>query len=165
MKSVVGALIAILVAAYAYLAFVGVEPADRRPGTLLAGTEQPLPMDLSFLDAAMEVELETRPWFGIPFSVTVVVARDENAIYVPSLYDAAQPFPGTKYWNHVVAANPNVRLRVEETLYPLSITPVMDQTEFRAAFAALGRKYPFWREQMTLDDSQPRFALLRLQPR
>ncbi len=102
---------------------------------------------------------------GIPFSVTVVVARDGDRIYVPSLYDSAQPFPGSKYWNHVVAENPNVRLRVDETLYPLTISPVTDAAEFRDAFTALGRKYPFWREQMTLDDSQPRFALLRLRPR
>ncbi len=165
MKSVFAAIVTILALVYAWLAFIGIEPADRRPGTLLAGTEQPLPTDLSFLDTAMEVELETRPWFGIPFSVTVVVARDADEIYVPSLYDTAQPFPGTKYWNHVVAANPNVRLRVDEMLYPLTITPVTNEAEFRDAFAALGRKYPFWREQMTLDGSQPRFALLRLQPR
>ena len=163
-KFLVGLLVA-LVIVYAGLALVGIEPQDRRPGTLIQGIEAPLPQDVSFVDPVPEVTLETQPWYGIPLSVTVVAVSHAGHIYVPSLYDAPMPFPGTKYWNQVVQSNPNVRLRVEGNIYPLQIAPVTDDAEFKAVFAALGNKFPFWREQIELKGTTPRFALLRLSPR
>ena len=65
----------------------------------------------------------------------------------------------------MVAANPEVRLRVEQSIYELNIAPVLDPVEFDRVFAALGEKYPFWREQIELDGRGPRFALLKLRPR
>lgn len=153
------------VAGYCYLAFIGVEPQDRRPGTLLSGTVAVLPQDVSFVDDVDEITLETLPWYGIPFSVTAVVVSYDGAIYVPSLYDSPQPFPGTKYWNKVVAENSDVRLRVGENIYELAAAPVLDEQEFQAVFEALGRKFPYWREQIALDGRLPRFALIRLSPR
>ncbi len=158
-------ILTLLVVGYVYLAFVGIEPQDRRPGTLLSGSTVPLPTDVSFVDDVGEITLETRPWYGIPFSVTAVVVSYDGAIYVPSLYDSPQAFPGTKYWNKVVSNNSDVRLRVGENLYELAAAPVLDRQEFQAAFEALGRKLPFWREQIALDDFPPRFALIRLSPR
>lgn len=165
LKKILIVSICLLVAGYLYLAFVGVEPKDRRPGTLLAGTVASLPQDLSFLNEVGEITLETRPWYGIPFSVTAVVVAHNGAIYVPSLYDSPQKFPGTKYWNKVVAKNDAVRLRVREEIYELSAAPVLDAQEFRAVFEALGGKFPFWREQIELDGRLPRFALIKLVPR
>ena len=78
--TVVGVLLLLI---YGYLAFVGIEPLDRRPGTLLSGTVAALPQDVRFVDEVGEVTLETRPWYGIPFSVTVVVVSHEGLIYVP----------------------------------------------------------------------------------
>ena len=150
---------------YSYLAFIGVEPKDRRPGTLLSGTPATLPLDVSFVDDVAEITLETLPWYGIPFSVTTVVVSYNGGIYVPSLYDSPQAFPGTKYWNKVVARNSDVRLRVGSNIYELSATPVLDDQEFRGVFEALGKKFPYWREQIALDGRLPRFALIRLSPR
>ena len=155
----------LLVVVYLYLAFVGIEPKDRRPGTLLSGTPAILPHDVSFVDDVAEITLETLPWYGIPFSVTAVVVSYNGAIYVPSLYDSPQAFPGTKYWNKVVSRNSDVRLRVGESVYELAAAPVLDDQEFRAVFEALGRKFPYWREQIELDGRLPRFALIRLSPR
>lgn len=164
-KKLVTALVALLLGAYLWLAFIGVEPLDRRPGTLLSGTPAPLPQDLSLLADAMEVHLETRPWFGIPFSVTTVIASNDGRLYVPSLYEAAVPFPGTKYWNKVIARDPRVRLRVQDRLYAFKAEPVLEAAEFDQAFGALGRKYPFWQKKVEANNSAPKFALIRLTPR
>lgn len=160
---IVGGLI--VTALYAYLALVGIEPEDRRPGTRISGTPVTLPADLQFADRLTEVVLETRPWYGIPFSVTTVIVRHDGHLYIPSLYDTPQAFPGTKYWNQVVANRPQVRLRADGSLYELRIDPVLDQAEFEAVFTALGRKFPFWREQIEMDGRLPRFALLKLSAR
>lgn len=167
MKKTLSALLLVLVATWAYLAFVGIEPLDRRPGTLLQGEPAPVPADWSFLNAesANEVHLETSPWYRIPFSVTTVVAADDSAAYVPSLYAEVMEFPGTKYWNKVVQANPEVRLRVAGKLYEMAIYPITDDAEFARAFAALGRKYPFWAQKVAENNTEHKFALLRLVPR
>ncbi len=165
MKKVLLFSVTLLASVYLYLAYIGIEPQDRRPGTLISGEVRALPGDLSFVADAQKVTLETQPWYGIPFSVTVVAVAHEGRIYVPSIYESPQRFPGSKYWNHVVAKNPQVRLRVGQDIYPLRIEPVHDTAEFAAAYAALGRKYAFWREQMPLDPELPRFALLRLERR
>ncbi|MEM7077498.1 MAG: hypothetical protein AAF513_02615 [Pseudomonadota bacterium] len=154
-----------LLGTYSYLAWIGVPPKDQRPGTRLAGLAAPLPSDLSFTNDLQEVYLQTHPWYGIPFSVTTVIVHHGGHLYIPSLYDSPQAFPGTKYWNRVVAANPEVRLLAGERIFDLTIAPVLDETEFNAVFNALGRKFPFWREQIELDGRLPRFALLRLTAR
>jgi hypothetical protein len=111
-----------------------------------------------------EVQLETHPWYGIPFSVTVVIVNDRGTLYVPSLYDEAMDFPGTKYWNKVVERNPGVRLRVGTSLYEMSIHPVVDDAGFAAALAAFGRKSSFWQDKIDAGETPRQFALLRLEP-
>ena len=156
---------ALLIAAYVYLAFIGIEPLDRRPGTRIAGIDAPLPADVGFVDEVDEITLETYPWYGVPFSITAVIVSHAGALYVPSLYDSPQAFPGTKFWNAVVERNPNVRLRVGTTTYRMTASPVVEDTEFAQVFQALGAKFPFWREQIELDGRLPRFALIKLSPR
>lgn len=166
-KFLIGALL-VLLAAWVYLAFVGIEPQDRRPGTRLSGQSATMPADWSFLnaDSATEVHLETYPWYGVPFSVTTVIAVGADGVaYVPSLYGDVMEFPGTKFWNKAVQANPNVRLRADGKLYELAIYPITDSAEFARAFAALGSKYPFWAEKLAQNDTPYTFALLRLAPR
>ncbi len=144
---------------------IGIEPVDRRPGTRLAGEAAALPSDWVFTDSVMEVHLETYPWYGIPFSVTTVLARDGDALFVPSIYEGVATFPGTKFWNKVVVNDPSVRLRVGDQLFDMRIAPITDAQEFDRAFAALGRKYPFWADKTPEDESARTFALLRLRPR
>lgn len=168
MKKLAVVLLVALVACWAFLAFVGVEPKDRRPGTKLAGTPAEIPADWSFvnsMDAAGEVHLETHPWYGVPFSVTTVIAEDNGALFVPSLYSDVMSFPGDKYWNKVVQSNPKIRLRVADKLYNLAVHPIADEAQFERAFAALARKYPFWAKQVATRETKPKFALLELKPR
>jgi len=166
MKKFFVTLIVLLVLGWLFLAFVGVEPKDRRPGTLLAGELAQLPADLDFLNAgeASEVHIETRPWYGIPFSVTTVIGHGDGLIVVPSLYGEVMAFPGNKYWNGVVDADPLVRLRVDGKLYEFAIYPISDSQEFDRGLAVLAAKYPFWKK--TAAESQPPypFALLKLVP-
>ena len=157
-------LIVLLAVAYGYLRFVGLEPQDRRPGTKLGGTPAEVPADLETLAGTQEVHLQTHPWHGIPFSVTTVIAYDDGELFVPSLYESVQPFPGSKYWNTVVARDPRIKLRVDGKLYDFEIYPIAEQAQFDRAFAALGRKYPFWAQQVAVKQNAVKYALLRLVP-
>ena len=167
MKKFLVGLLVLLAGVWVFTAFVGVEPKDRRPGTKLSGETVDLPVSWRFVNdrRIAEVQIETLPWFGVPFSVTTVIAEDSGVPYVPSLYPDVMQFPGSKFWNKVVAANPLVRLRVDGVLYEMAIYPVTDSTEFQRAFTALGRKYPFWAQKVKANETPRRFALLRLQPR
>lgn len=147
------------------LATVGLEPQDRRPGTRLDGELVAAPNTWEFTDTTQEVHLETYPWYGIPFSVTTVLATDGTNLYLPSIYNAPGAFPGTKFWNKVVVDNPQVRLRVAGKLYELEIHNITDPTEFDRAFMALAGKYPFWQSALEDRDKRPYMALLKLIPR
>ena len=149
-------------AAYALLAFVGIEPKDRRPGTKLAGTPTAIPESWSFTNAFDEVHLQTHPSYGIPFSVTTVLATRDNRLYVPSIYSEPADFPGTKYWNTVVAANPQVKLRVGDAIYSMTAQLVNTPGEFDQAFLALADKYPFWATALADPERRPHFVILRL---
>lgn len=157
--------VAVLLAIAVLLATVGLEPQDRRPGTRLDGELAAAPSTWEFTDDTQEVHLETYPWYGIPFSVTTVLATDGSNLYLPSIYNAPGVFPGTKFWNKVVVDNPQVRLRVEGKLYELEIQNITDPTEFDRAFMALAGKYPFWQTALEDRDKRPYMALLKLTPR
>ncbi|MEM7220293.1 MAG: hypothetical protein AAF515_18165 [Pseudomonadota bacterium] len=164
MKRFLVVVLGVLVASYFWLAFIGVEPQDRRPGTKLSGSETPIPADWSVLDDVAEVHLETRPWFGIPFSVTVVAAAVGDSVFVPSIYDSPMQFPGSKYWNTVVAANPNVRLRVHDKLYSMQIVAPASPAEVTANLEVLASKYDFWRDKLSIAPDERSFTVLQLQP-
>jgi hypothetical protein len=137
----------------------GCEPKDRRPGAWLSGETATLPSDWSFTDDHQEIFVETHPWYGVPFSVTTVVATRDGKLYVPSIYSEEASFPGTKYWNKVIAENPEVRL------YELKATHVQDVVEYRAGLGALAAKYDGWRRWQDDPDSAPHFVIIRMEPR
>ena len=160
MRKVIIGLLAVLVLAVIWLGAVGVEPQDRRPGTRLSGTVQAHPNDWSFTDGVMEVHVEVRPWWQIPYSVTVVLGRDGDRLYSPSIYSEAAEFPGTKLWNTVLAGNPDVRLRVGTDIYELALKPATDPAEFDRGFRALAAKYPFWKTALDDPAKRPHFVIL-----
>lgn len=168
LKKVLIGVFVVLLLSWLYLAFIGVEPKDRRPGTLLSGEDAALPADWSFVnqtDTAGEVHLETRPWYGVPFSVTTVIAEDEGSLFVPSIYSEPAEFPGDKFWNKVVASDPRVRLRVAGKLYTLAIYPVADTAGFNQGLQALANKYPFWAKKLAEQPKDRDYVLLQLKPR
>lgn len=150
----------------AVLLLSGCEPKDRRPGAWLSGeTVAELPHDWSFTNDYQEIFVETHPWYGIPFSVTTVIGTRNGKLYVPSIYSEEAPFPGTKYWNKVIAENPEVRLKIGAALYEMRAVHVQDVVEYRAGIAALAEKYESWRRWQDDPDSAPPFVIIRMEPR
>ncbi len=146
---------------------LGCEPKDRRPGLWLSGEVATEPVaDWSFSDAQPEIFLETRTWYGIPHSVTVVCAADGERLYVPSLYRDGGGWPEAKRWNRNVARDPNVRLAVGGRLYERKGVLVEDPAERERALAAFARKYPFWADLAAkpAGDRLP-FVIVRMDPR
>jgi len=155
---------ALILLALVFLA--GCEPRDRTPGTWLTGDlVETLPEDWSFIAEHQEIFVETYPWYGIPFSVTTVLGTRDGKLYVPSIYDEELPFPGTKYWNSVIASNPNVRLKIGEKLYPMRAVHVQTGAEYLLGLQALADKYDSWRTWMSDPDSGPHFVIIRMEPR
>lgn len=141
------------------------EPKDRRPGAWLSGEEISAPADWSFVDDHPEVFVETRPWYGVPFSVTTVIASGSSKVFVPSIYDAPAAFPGSKYWNGIIAENPEVRVKIDGKLYRMFARPAADETEFEEGISALAVKYDFWREVHEGANPSVPYAIIRLTPR
>jgi hypothetical protein len=139
------------------------EPQDRTPGMWLTGelVESPVE-DWSFTGDHTEIFVQTNPWYGLPFSVTTVIATAEGSLYVPSIYDAQEEFPGSKYWNGVIQDNPDVILKIGGKLYPRRARLVTSDEEFELAFAALADKYEFWRTVKTNPEKRPPFVLISM---
>jgi hypothetical protein len=156
-----------VVAMLALLAVAGCEPKDRRPGLWLSGEVATEPVaDWSWSDAHPEIFLETRTWYGIPHSVTVVCASDGARLYVPSLYRDGGGWPDAKRWNRNVARDPNVRLEIGGRLYERKAALVTDDAERERALAAFARKYPFWAELVAKPLAErPALAIVRMDPR
>jgi hypothetical protein len=155
-----------IIASLLILFLAACEPVDRRPGMWLSGeviTEEI--NDWTFSNSFMEVNLETHPWYGVPFSVTVVAATTGQKLFVPSIYSKPAEFPGGKYWNGIIEKNPAVRIRIGAKLYPRSAHLITDANEFEEAFAALAAKYDFWRAVKDGPiEERPPFVLIRLDP-
>jgi hypothetical protein len=149
------------IAAVLILMFSACEPRDRTPGMWLSGETAQTPVsDWSFVDDQPEVFVQTHPWYGIPFSVTVVVARAGGRVYVPSIYDKPAEFPGSKYWNSVIADNPEVVMKMGGKLYLRRARLVTDAAEFDQALEALANKYDFWRGVRKEPGKGPPFVLI-----
>jgi hypothetical protein len=147
------------------LLLLGCEPQDRRPGLWLSGQVAPIPEDWGFANEYPEIFVETRTWYGIPHSVTTVVATTNGKLYVPSIYDEAIEFPGTKFWNENIAADPDVRLKIGDKIYELRAHLVEDADEYRVGFRALAAKYPFWQQALEDETKRPPFVVIRMDPR
>lgn len=141
------------------------EPLDRRPGTWLSGEVAATPADWAFTDDHQEIFVETSTWYGVPHSVTTVVATVDDQLYVPSIYAEAAPFPGSKRWNKNIASDPHVRVKIGELLYELEAHPVTDDAEFQRGFQALAGKYGFWKQGLQDPQTRPPFVIIRLDPR
>ncbi len=141
------------------------DPLDRRPGAWLSGEVAPTPESWAFTDEYQEVFVETATWYGIPHSVTTVVAVADGRLYVPSIYEQPAEFPGTKFWNKNIARNPDVRLKIGDAIYELQAHPVTDDAEFQRGFEALADKYGFWKKGLQDRESRPTFVIIRMDPR
>lgn len=133
MRTLVTASIAILAGLYVLARFVPVEPIDRRPGLgLMAPAGAPGDGGLEAVAGMQEIHLETRPWYGIPHSVTTVIWRDGEHLYVPCKACAL------KSWPKRVAADPGVRLKINGRLYDMRAEKIEDDAERRHVLRVFG---------------------------
>lgn len=102
------------------------------PGGALEGTPAAVPESWSFTDGVKTVQLETRP--AEPYSVNIWLTAAGEQIYVHAGANRSA-------WVEHIEADPNVRLRVNESIYELSASRVEDQAEFDRFSAAYEKKY------------------------
>ena len=108
------------------------EPLLVMPGGALEGSTVAAPDGWAFTDAVDTVQLETLP--ADPYSVNIwVVALGEN-LYIHA---------GTNrsHWVENIEADPNVRLRVGDSIYELLASRVDGQDEFDRFSDAYEKKY------------------------
>lgn len=112
-------------------------------GELSGHVEQP-PAEWSQLRDEETFQLETRP--DDPYSVNIWAVGIEDNAYIGTGPD------GTNWSDHI-AADPRVRLRVGETVYPLLAHPVSNRAERTRVAAAYAEKYDMDRDENWLKDA------------
>jgi len=102
-------------------------------GGALSGTVEAPPDDWSFTDDWIVVEVEVRP--DEPYSVNLLCAAVGDRLYVAS---GSGP---DATWVKALAEDPEVRLRIDDRIYLLRATPVVEPAEIDAYLEALVAKY------------------------
>jgi len=102
------------------------------PGGALEGPTVATPDGWSFTDAVDTVQLETRP--ADPYSVNIWVIALGGDLYVHAGANRST-------WVEHMEADPNVRLRVDDSIYELAASRVDDQGEFDRFSDAYEQKY------------------------
>lgn len=110
-----------------------------RPGLWLAGevvSEAVTNWDWvdQYNDAFAEdaTELETRTWYGIPHSVTVLLVPRGDKLYLQSsaqTFRLNKEFPYGKAWWRNVERDPRVRLKIGGKIYEMTVVLVQDRAE------------------------------------
>jgi len=143
-----------------------IDPNERRPGLWLSGEVETAPVtDWSFTDDNLQIYLETRTWYGIRHSVTVVCAVHDGALYVPSVYYGRGEFPDERHWHANVARDPRVRLQIGDKLYERRAVLVTDPAEWNGVLNGFVQKMPFWKDLAEKPDAErPRLIFMRMDP-
>ena len=82
--------------------------------------------------AANATELETRTWYGIPHSVTVLLVPRGDKLYLQSsaqTFRLNKEFPEGKAWWRNVERDPRVRLKIGGKIYEMTAVLVKDRAE------------------------------------
>ncbi len=77
-------------------------------------------------------ELETRTWYGIPHSVTVLLVPRGDKLYLMSsaqTFRLNKVFPYGKAWWRNVERDPRVRLKIGEKIYEMTVVLIQDRAE------------------------------------
>jgi hypothetical protein len=102
------------------------------PGGHLEGQTVDIPGDWSFTDDVNTVQLETRA--ADPYSVNLWLIALDQSLYVHAGTSRSE-------WVENMEADPNVRLRVGESIYELAAVRVEDQATFDRFSDAYEKKY------------------------
>lgn len=126
-----------------------IPPGLENMGFWVTGETAPPPSDWSFLDGLRTVRVETRTWYGIPFSVEGDIIRVGQQPYLLSHYFPPQPgqpdtrdrFPEQRFWNRNVVRDPRIRLKAGDRVFELLAHHVTDADEMKACEEAFQGKY------------------------
>jgi len=134
-----------------------IDPRDRRPGLWLTGTEAEAPIsDWAFTDEHPEIAIEVRTPYGLRHSVTIVCAQRGGQLYVGARD------PSTKRWVSYVKRDPEVRLGIADTIYPVRLEPLTSAEEREAVVLAYAQKY---KRPLLPPDERPEILYFRVMPR
>lgn len=125
--------VSLLVAMTTMLVAAGCEPTFVFAGGELAGTERPMPSDWAFTEDFDTVQIETRP--TDPYSVNVWGVGVNRYFYV------AASGAGDAEWALAIEAEPQVRLRVGDDIYPMLAKRTEDARELADVTDAYIDKY------------------------
>jgi hypothetical protein len=102
------------------------------PGGELSGTLTAVPSDWSFTDSVETLQLETRP--SDPYSVNIWGVGMGDRLYIAC-------GDRENRWCSYISEDPNVRLRVNDSIYELRAELVESDSERDAFLAVLRKKY------------------------
>jgi hypothetical protein len=88
--------------------------------------------DVSHPQRGNTIMLETRTWYGIPYSVTILPTPRGDKLYIGgSARDARleREFPNYKQWWANVERDPRVRLKIDGKIYEMTAALVSDPAE------------------------------------
>lgn len=123
----------LLLVAIAVLSLIGCEPIVIVPGGKLSGEVAAVPPSWSVMDATETVQLETRP--ANPYSINIWAVGIQQDLYV-----AAGAGKDAR-WTDYIAENPDVRLRIANSIFELRATRVLDEAEKLRVVNKYARKY------------------------
>ena len=104
------------------LLFTACQPEDTRPGFWLKGQRANETVeDWRFTGDVEEIFVETRTWYGVRHSTTIWCVDLDGLLYIGSYDD------DVKYWEKNVARNSAARLRIQDQIYDVTVTPVADR--------------------------------------
>lgn len=135
------------------VALAACEPLFVFAGGRIGGVDEAPPASWNFAETVQTVQVETRP--ADPYSVNVWGVGVGGHFYVAAS-DGADA-----RWAQAIEADPQVRLRVGERVFPLAAERVGDAAELEDVAAAYAAKYGTDQEQSFIDTAW----VYRLAPR
>jgi hypothetical protein len=111
---------------------IGCGPTLVFPGGSLDGKPAAAPEDWGFTSEISTVQLETNP--ADPYSVNIWALGIGDKLYVHAGANRST-------WVENMEADPSVRVRIDETIYPLTAARVQSQAEFDTFADAYETKY------------------------
>ena len=112
------------------------EPRDVQPGLWLSGEEVVRRVDnWQFTDQVEEAFIETRPWYGLPHSTTIWCVAYQGSLFIGSYGEEK------KNWEVNLQTEPHARLKIDNDLYGVVVTKVVDQSLTAQLDQAYNAKY------------------------
>ena len=131
------------------------DPMGPISGLRLSGDEVAYPADWGFSDDHFTIAVESRP--DDPHSVTTICFVHEGSLYVPA-QDGSD-----KKWTHYVVADPRVRLKLGESVYPARAVRVVDAAP-ESFLASAVKKYTEMADRLS-GDLPDDIWIFRIEPR